>query len=66
MNIDFSNEDVIFMYGHFKKQIQQLNELKKSPSCPISKITINKEIKLFTSLANKLEESFPSLSKLNL
>lgn len=65
MNIDLSNEEIIYIYGHFRKEARKLEELKSSPNCPISKINLNQDIKLFNSIADKLRDACPKLSKLD-
>lgn len=64
MNINFSDKEVIFLYGFFKKKIQKLELLKQSPNCPIDSENINCDIKLYSSIVAKLEEAQPKLSKL--
>jgi len=64
MSIDFSPNEALFIYGHFMKMIKDLENLKASPSCPINKSNINKDIKLFSSITNKIEKVYPQLSDL--
>lgn len=60
MEINFSNTDVIFLYGHLQKEIVALKKLKStSGNFTISKVDINKEIKLYSSLKDKLKEACP-------
>lgn len=65
MEINFTNPEIIFIYGHFKKKIQELETLKITPGNPFSKTDINKDIKLYSSITNKLKEACPNLSKLD-
>ena len=64
MNIDFSEKDVLLIYGHFIRQIKELETLKASPSCPIHKSNLNQDIKLFSSITGKIEAVYPNISKL--
>lgn len=64
MNIDFTEQDVIFLYGHFKKKIKELELLKATPSCPISKKNINQDIKIYSSITDKIEKVCPQLKEL--
>jgi len=66
LNVDFTPQEILFIYGHFSKEIKSLESLKKSPNCPISKTDINKDIKLYTAITSKLQEAYPQLNKLNL
>lgn len=65
MDINFSNTDIIFIYGHFRKEARKLNELKAMPDCPIDKSSIDAEIELYNSIADKMRSAEPSLSKLD-
>lgn len=65
MDINFSNQEITFIYGHFCKEMQKLEELKSFPNCPISKKDLNQDIKLFNSIVDKLREAYPELSKLD-
>lgn len=65
MNINFSNEEMIYLYCHFRKEIKKLEDLKSLPNCPISKINLNQDIKLFSGIADKLRDACPELSGLD-
>ncbi len=65
MEIKFTNADVIFIYGHFVKEVRRLEDAKNSPDRTISKTDLNKEIKLYSSIIEKLKDSCPSLSTLD-
>jgi hypothetical protein len=64
MNIDFSDKDILLIYGHFRKEINKLNKLKTSPGNPISVSNINQDIKLFSSITNKIEKVYPQILEL--
>ncbi|WP_027633346.1 hypothetical protein [Clostridium hydrogeniformans] len=65
MDFDFTSEEIIFIYGHFKKEIKKLTELKNLPNSPISHKSINVDIDLYSSITNKIEKCCPRLNKLN-
>lgn len=65
MEIGFTNPEVIFIYGHFKKQIRKLEDLKTTPGNPFSKSDIDKDIKLYSSITEKLKAACPGLGKLD-
>lgn len=65
MGIDFSNQEIIFMYGHFRKQARKLMEIKSAPNCPISETNLNQDIALYNGIADKLRDAYPGLSKLD-
>ena len=59
MNIDFSNEELLFLYGRVKKEYDSIKNQKV--------ITISKsEAKLYTNLILKMESACPGLSNLPL
>lgn len=64
MSINFNNNDLLLIYGHFSKKIKKLEQLKSMPDNPIDLSSINQEIELFTSITNKIEEEHPSFLKL--
>lgn len=65
MEINFSNTELIFMYGHFRKQARKLQEIKSAPNCCIDAKNLDTDIALYTSIADKLRETVPSLAKLD-
>lgn len=65
MDFNFTNQEIIFIYGHFKKKIKELNLIKNSPNCPIDDEDINQEIELYSSITDKIEDSCPQLTILN-
>lgn len=65
MDVHFSDEEIIFIYGHFRKEARKLEEIKASKDCPISKDNLNQDIKLFNDIADKMRETCPELSKLD-
>ncbi|WP_029502528.1 hypothetical protein [Lachnoclostridium phytofermentans] len=65
MDINFSTQDALFIYGTFKKKVQQLEEIKNTPGCPFSDTDMKKEIKLYTSIMDKLKDAVPGLEKLD-
>ena len=65
MEINFSNADVILLYGEYRKKISKLESIKNSPSCPIAIENIETDIKLYTSIIDKLKEACPNLSKMD-
>lgn len=62
MEINFTDQDVLFIYGTFKKKIEKLNLLKSTPNCPIADESINQELELYSSVVNKLLEAQPKLA----
>lgn len=64
MNFNFSEEEILFIYGHFIKEVKKLENLKTIPNCPIDSESIMTDIKLYSSIISKLEISCPQLSKL--
>lgn len=62
----FSNTEMLFIYGHFKKEVKKLESLKSTPNCPVDKKSINQEIKLFSSITDKIDKEYPQFSAMHL
>lgn len=65
MEFDFTPEDIISIYGHFKKHIQKLELIKNSPNCPIADESIDQEIQIYSSITSKIKKCYPNLLKLD-
>lgn len=65
MHIELSDTDVLFIYGHFQKQITEIDQIAKSPDCPFDKGSINKQKTPYLSVMQKLAEQVPNLKQLN-
>lgn len=59
MNIDFSNEELLFLYGRVKKEY---NDMKNQKIVIVSK----SQMKFYSDLILKMEKACPALSKLPL
>lgn len=64
MEINFTDRDILFIYGNFKKKLEKLNQLKSMPNCPIAEENINQDIELYSSVIDKLLEVQPNLKNL--
>jgi hypothetical protein len=64
-DIGFSDKDIFLIYGHFRKKINELNEFKANPHCPIHKSNLNQDVKLFSSITDKIEEVYPQIGEMN-
>jgi len=53
------------MYGHFRKEARKLEELSALPDCPVDRKNIAADINLYSSLADKLRDAYPNLSKMD-
>lgn len=65
INIDFSDKDILLIYGHFRKKINKLNAIKNDPNNPIHISNLNEDIKLFSSITDKIESVYPKLNEMN-
>ncbi len=59
MNIEFTNEEVVFVYGMVKKE---LTTMKSQNNIRYSK----SDLKLYENLITKFEEAYPALNHLSL
>ena len=65
MNINFSNDEIIFLYGRLRQRKEKLEIIKQSPQNPISTESIDQELNLYISMLSKLKEAVPQLSKMD-
>lgn len=65
MNIELSDTDVVFIYGHFLKQLAEIDKIAASPGCPFDKPTIKNQKTPYLSITEKLDKQIPGLKKLN-
>ena len=63
MNIELSDTDVLFIYGHFQKQLAEIDHIAKSPDCPFDKESINNQKAPYLSVTKKLAEQVPNLKQ---
>ena len=63
MDYNFSNTEILFIYGHFKKQIEIL---KKIQSGDVKVSSIKQDLGLYTSILQKIEVKHPNFSELPL
>ena len=61
MQIDFTPQELLFIYGHFKLEAHKLELFKSAPDCPISSENLNSDIHFFNSIAKKLSDCEPNL-----
>ena len=65
MEINFTSQELLFLYGHFKLEAQKLEALKATPGCPISSENLDSDIKFYKSIAQKLSDCEPKLLNMN-
>ena len=65
MKIELSDTDIIFIYGHFQKQLAQIDKITSTPNCPFDKSTINEQKAPYLSVIEKLRTQYPNLSKMD-
>lgn len=67
MSIEFTGTDIMHIYFAFKREIEELEKAKALPKSNrvISTGDLNKEIKLYKSVTDKIEKAYPQLVKLN-
>ncbi|WP_283608602.1 hypothetical protein [Faecalispora anaeroviscerum] len=62
MELNFTPEEIIYIYGRFKEELKELETLKSAPN----RIVDNGGIKLCKSITEKIEAEYPQVSKLPL
>ena len=65
MNIEFSNTDVIFIYGHFQKQLAEIDKIASSPNCPFDKTAIANQKAPYLSVIETLSSQVPNLKQMD-
>lgn len=65
MKIDLSDTDVLFIYGHFQKQLAEIDKIATASGCPFDKKTIEAQKESYISVVEKLASQIPYLEKMN-
>lgn len=65
MKIDLSDTDVLFIYGHFQKQLAEIDKISTTPGCPFDKKTIENQKEPYMSVIKKLSSQIPNLTKMD-
>lgn len=65
MNIELTETDVIFIYGHFQKQLAGFEEIANAANCPFDHSTIENQKAPYLSVIEKLSSQVPGLSKMD-
>lgn len=61
MEINFTPEELLFVYEHFKRKAKKLEDLKATPGCPMATKTLDADLKLYNSITKKLSDCEPML-----
>ena len=65
MEINFTPQELLFIYAHFKLEAQKLEAIKNTPNCPISTENLDSDINFYNSIAQKLSNCEPKLRNMN-
>ncbi len=65
MIIDLSETDVLFIYGHFLKQLKQIKEAEIASGCPLDKTSIQNLKEPYLSVIEKLAKQAPFVKELD-
>ncbi len=65
MKIDLSDTDIVFIYGHFQKQLAEIDKIASAPGCPFDKKTIKIQKAPYMSVIEKLTSQIPNLTKMD-
>lgn len=65
MQVELSDIDIIFIYGHFKKELSKIDKIAVTSGCPFDKSTIENQKAPFLSVVEKLSSQFPNLTKMD-
>lgn len=65
MKIELSEADILFIYGHFQKQLAEIDKIASAPGCPYDRKTIETQKASYKSVIDKLNSQIPYLDKMN-
>lgn len=65
MKVELSETDVVFIYGHFQKQLAEINKIESTPNSPFNKTTIKNQKAPYLSVIEKLRTQYPNLIKMD-
>jgi len=65
MEIDFTNQEAMFIHGRFKLEMEELKAMKEAPDCPFDARDLDQRIESLSSIILKLEDTIPNLAKMN-
>ncbi len=65
MNVELSDTDVLFIYGHFQKQLVAIDKVAAVPNCPIDKDSIVSQKAPYLSVIEKLGAQVPNLKQMD-
>ena len=64
LNIPFSEKDLLLIYTEFQKKVNLATQLKNDPKNPIAASTIRTELKIYSSITEKIEEAYPKIKEM--
>ncbi len=65
ITIELADTDIVFIYGHFQKQLAEIDKLASFPNCPFDKSTIKSQKLPYLSVVEKLSAQVPNLAKMD-
>ena len=65
LNVVLDEKAVVYMYGHFTKEINKLKEMMNSPNNPIDKKSIEEQIRICEMITVPLSQQYPNLCKID-
>lgn len=64
MTTDFTKQDILLIYGHFKKLLNKVEEVNKMKNPPIDRKNLRAEINQYSSIIEKILEANPEIKLL--
>lgn len=64
MAVDFTDRDILNIYGFFSKRIAELEKMKAAPECPFSSEDIDFDLQRFKAITEKIEAAYPGAMEL--
>lgn len=65
MNIELSETDILFIYGHFQKELSKIDKIASSENCSFDKKSITNEKLPYLSVVEKIRTQIPNIQKVD-
>lgn len=62
--VDFTKEDILLIYGHFRKLLDKVETVNNMEHPPINRKNLNTDIKQYSSIIHKILEAHPEFQLL--
>ena len=64
-NLKLSKSDIVFIYGHFQKQLANADKIAQSHDLPFDAKAINRQKAPYLSVIEKIRSQYPDLATMD-